>query len=305
MIREEIPAALAGERLDRIVALLTDASRSDAAALVAAGGARLDGVVAMSGKVRVTLNQVVEIDPAQLPQPQLPQADASIELPIVFADDDVIVIDKPAGLVVHPGHGHPDGTVVNAILARYPDVADVGDPMRPGIVHRLDVGTSGLMVVARSQRAYDSLVSALAARTVTRSYLTLVWGHLKSPNGLIDAPIGRDHRDPLRMAVVIDGKPARTRYRTIATYREPADVSELECRLESGRTHQIRVHLAATGHPVVGDGAYGGIRSGVVSPRPFLHAAELAFVHPGTGEKMTFTSPLPRDLLDVLLELHE
>ncbi|CAB4891193.1 unannotated protein [freshwater metagenome] len=300
IIREEIPPALAGERLDRIVALLTDASRSDAAALVANGGASLDGVVTTSGKIRVTLDQVVEIDPDLLPKRPLPIADTSIELPIVYADDDVIIVDKPAGLVVHPGHGHPDGTLVNAILAKYPDVAGVGDPMRPGIVHRLDVGTSGLMAVARSDRAYQSLVAALAARTVTRAYLALVWGHLESPNGVIDAPIGRDHRDPLRMAVVIDGKPARTRYHTITNYRSPAEVSEVECRLETGRTHQIRVHLAAAGHPVVGDGAYGGIRSGVVSPRPFLHAAELAFVHPGTGETMTFTSPLPQDLRDVL-----
>ena len=300
MIREEIPAALAGERLDRIVALLTDASRSDAAALVANGGAKLDGVVTTSGKIRVSLDQVVEIDPEQLPKQQLPIADPSIALSIVFADADVIVVDKPAGLVVHPGHGHPDGTLVNAILALYPDVAAVGDPLRPGIVHRLDVGTSGLMVVARSDRAYRSLVAALAARTVTRAYLALVWGHLESPNGVIDAPIGRDHRDPLRMAVVIDGKPARTRYHTLTNFRSPVEVSEVECRLESGRTHQIRVHLAAAGHPVVGDGQYGGMRSGVSSPRPFLHAAELAFVHPGTGATMTFTSPLPPDLRDVL-----
>ncbi len=300
MIREEIPAALAGERLDRIVALLTDASRSDAAALVASGGASLDGVVTTSGKLRVTLAQVVEIDPALLPQQQVPVADSTIDFQVAFVDDDVIVVDKPAGLVVHPGHGHPAGTLVNAVLARYPDVAGIGDPMRPGIVHRLDVGTSGLMVVARSERAYQSLVAALAARTVTRAYHTLVWGHLKSPNGLIDAPIGRDHRDPMRMAVVIDGKPARTRYRTLANYRDPADVAELECRLESGRTHQIRVHLAATGHPVVGDGAYGGIRSGVSSPRPFLHAGELGFVHPGTGESVSFTSELPQDLREVL-----
>lgn len=300
MIREEIPAALAGERLDRIVALLADISRADAASLVANGGARLDGVVTTSGKIRVAFEQIVEIDPEQLPKRQLPVADASIDVPIAFADADVIVVDKPAGLVVHPGHGHPDGTLVNAVLAMYPDVADVGDPMRPGVVHRLDVGTSGLMVVARSARAYDSLVAALAARTVTRAYLALVWGHLESPNGVIDAPIGRDHRDPLRMAVVIDGKPARTRYHTITNFHSPAEVSEVECRLETGRTHQIRVHLAAAGHPVVGDGTYGGIRSVVSSPRPFLHAAELAFVHPGTGETVTFTSPLPQDLRDVL-----
>jgi 23S rRNA pseudouridine1911/1915/1917 synthase len=305
MIREEIPAALAGERLDRIVALLADISRSDAAALVTEGGARIDGVAATSGKVRVALGQTVEIDPEQLPRRELPVADASIEVPVVYADDDVIVVDKPPGLVVHPGHGHPDGTLVNALLAVHPEIADVGDEMRPGIVHRLDVGTSGLMVVARSQMAYDTLVAALAARRVNRGYQALVWGHLESPNGLIDAPIGRDHRDPLRMAVVIDGKPARTRYRTILRYTAPTEVSRLECHLETGRTHQIRVHLAAAGHPVVGDGPYGGIRAGVSSPRPFLHAASLGFKHPVTGEALAFESALPDDLLSVLAELRE
>ena len=155
------------------------------------------------------------------------------------------------------------------------------------------------MVVARSVRAYHSLVFALAQRDVTRVYRTMVWGHLANPNGVIDAPIGRDHRDPMRMAVVVDGKSARTRYSVLATYTSPADASSLECRLESGRTHQIRVHLAAIGHPVVGDGTYGGIRHGISSPRPFLHAAEIAFVHPATGEPMSFTSPLPGDLADV------
>jgi 23S rRNA pseudouridine1911/1915/1917 synthase len=305
MIREEIPAALAGERLDRVVALLADISRSDAAALVTEGGARVDGVSATSGKVRVALGQTVEIDPARIPRRELPVGDASIVVPVVYADDDVIVVDKPPGLVVHPGHGHPDGTLVNALLASHPDIAGVGDEMRPGIVHRLDVGTSGLMVVARSQVAYDTLVAALAARRVTRGYQALVWGHLESPNGLIDAPIGRDHRDPLRMAVVIDGKPARTRYRTILRYTAPTEVSRLECHLETGRTHQIRVHLAAAGHPVVGDGAYGGVRAGVSSPRPFLHAATLGFKHPVTGEALAFESALPEDLLGVLADLRE
>jgi 23S rRNA pseudouridine1911/1915/1917 synthase len=303
MIREEIPAALGGERLDRIVSLLTDISRSDAAVLVADGGAMIDGAVSTSGKVRVAVGQVVEIDTAKIPQRQLPVADESIAIDIVHADADVIVVDKPAGLVVHPGHGHPDGTLVNAVLAIYPEVAAVGDPMRPGIVHRLDVGTSGLMVVARSPVAYDTLVAALAARRVTRGYQTVVWGHPESLNGLIDAPIGRDHKDPLRMAVVIDGKPARTRYRTITRFTRPTDLSHLECHLESGRTHQIRVHLAAAGHPVVGDGTYGGTRSAVSSPRPFLHAATLAFGHPVSGETLTFESPLPADLVDVLSTL--
>ena len=305
MIREEIPAALGGERLDRVVALLTDISRSDAAALVADGGAQIDGVVSLSGKVRVALGQVIEIDVDRIPQRPLPSGDPDIAITIVHADDDVIVVDKPAGLVVHPGQGHPDGTLVNAMLARFPEIAGVGDPLRPGIVHRLDVGTSGLMAVARSQLAYDTLVAALAARRVTRAYQTLVWGHLESPNGLIDAPIGRDHRDPLRMAVVIDGKPARTRYRTITTYSLPASASRLECHLETGRTHQIRVHLAAAGHPVVGDGPYGGVRSGITSARPFLHAAALEFRHPASGEVLSFTSELPGDLVAVLSGLTE
>ncbi|MCU1397044.1 MAG: rluD [Acidimicrobiales bacterium] len=303
MIREEIPAALGGERLDRVVALLTDISRSDAAALVADGGAQVDGVVSLSGKVRVTVGQIIEVDVERIPQRLLPVGDANIAVTIVHADDDVIVVDKPAGLVVHPGHGHPDGTLVNAMLARFPEIADVGDPLRPGIVHRLDVGTSGLMAVARTQLAYDTLVAALAARRVTRAYQALVWGQLESPNGLIDAPIGRDHRDPLRMAVVIDGKPARTRYRTITTYSSPASASRLECHLETGRTHQIRVHLAAAGHPVVGDGPYGGVRSGITAPRPFLHAAALEFRHPASGEVLSFTSGLPDDLLAVLAGL--
>jgi 23S rRNA pseudouridine1911/1915/1917 synthase len=238
----------------------------------------------------------VVVDLGKLPQPALPQPDPSVDVRVVYVDDDVIVIDKQAGLVVHPGAGHPDGTLVNGLLARFPEISDVGQQGRPGIVHRLDVGTSGLLVVARSPLAYDVLVAALAARDVGRRYRTLVWGHPANPIGVIDAPIGRDHRDPMKMAVVVDGKPARTQYRVLRGFREPADVSELECRLETGRTHQIRVHLAAIGHPVVGDGAYGGARSGVTPPRPVLHAAELSFEHPATHETMSFSSTVPDDL---------
>ena len=161
------------------------------------------------------------------------------------------------------------------------------------------MGTSGLLAVARTQRAYHALVDALAARDVGRVYRTLVWGHLANLVGVVDAPIGRDHRDALRMAVVVDGKPARTRYRVLQEYRRPTEASSLECRLETGRTHQIRVHLAAIGHPVVGDGTYGGIRSGITPARPFLHAAALELSHPVTGEDLTFSSPMPADLADV------
>lgn len=296
MIEEEIPAALSGERLDRIVSLVTECSRSDAAALVAAGGVLLDGAPQTTGKIRVKEGQVVVVDESMLPAPEAPQPDPTVVFTVVHEDDQIIVIDKPAGLVVHPGAGHPDGTLVNGLLARYPEIADVGEAHRPGIVHRLDVGTSGLLVVARTERAYHFLVNALAAHDVGRVYRALVWGHLDNANGVIDAPIGRDHRDPMRMSVVVDGKPARTRYRVLGAFRTPADVSVLECRLETGRTHQIRVHLSAIGHPVVGDGQYGGIRVPVPCPRPFLHAAGLELVHPVTGEELFFQSVLPGDL---------
>ncbi len=303
MIHEEIPPALAGERLDRIVALVTEASRSDAAALVASGGVLVDGAVNTSGKQRLQLGQTIDVDESKLPTTALPEPDPGVEFSVVYDDEHVIVVDKPAGLVVHPGAGNPEHTLVNGLLARYPELAEIGEPHRPGIVHRLDVGTSGLMVVARSVRAYHALVYALAQRDVTRLYRTLVWGHLANPNGVIDAPIGRDHRDPMRMAVVVDGKSARTKYRVLEEYRDPAEASGLECRLESGRTHQIRVHLAAIGHPVVGDGTYGGIRHGIATPRPFLHAAELQFDHPSTNEPMSFTSPMPDDLAAVEAQL--
>jgi 23S rRNA pseudouridine1911/1915/1917 synthase len=302
-IDEVIPAALAGERLDRVVALVTGASRSDAAVLVAAGGAVVDGTVVVSGKIRLTEGQHVVVDPTKLPQPELPQPDADVVFTVVHVDDDVIVVDKPAGLVVHPGAGTPDGTLVNGLLARFPEIADVGQPERPGIVHRLDAGTTGLLVVARTGRAYDVLVAALAARDVGRQYRTVVWGHPANPVGVIDAPIGRDHRDPMKMAVVVDGKAARTHYRVERTFHQLADVAELTCKLETGRTHQIRVHLAAIGHPVVGDATYGGARTPLTPPRPMLHAEVLSFEHPVTHEPLSFTSALPADMVAVLASL--
>jgi 23S rRNA pseudouridine1911/1915/1917 synthase len=299
-IEEEIPAALAGERLDRIAAMITGASRSDAATMITAGGARVDGDVVRTGKLRLREGQRVEIDPALLPAQALPAADAAVDVPVVYEDDHVVVVDKPAGLVVHPGAGNAAGTLVNGLLARYPEISAVGEPLRPGIVHRLDVGTSGLLAVARTQVAYEQLVAAMAARAVGRIYRALVWGHPESPNGIVDAPVGRDLRDPMKMAVTVDGRPARTHYRTVSTYRRLAEVSDLECRLETGRTHQIRVHLAAIGHPVVGDATYGGARSAIAAARPMLHAAALSFDHPVTGESHQFVARLPRDVTEVL-----
>jgi len=296
MIDEEVPAALDGERLDRIVALIADISRSDATVLIAAGGASVDGAVAKSGKVRLVQGQQISVDPDALPTVPLPAADASVEFGIVHVDDSVIVVDKPAGLVVHPGAGNADGTLVNGLLAKFPEIQGDGEPIRPGIVHRLDAGSSGLLVVARTQDAADVLIEQFADHSATRRYEALVWGVPDAPHGIIDAPIGRDRGDPLKMAVVANGRYARTDYRVIGSYSAPAVVSRLECRLETGRTHQIRVHLASINHPLVGDPTYSQRRPMLGLTRPFLHAAELAFVHPATGERVTFHSPLAADL---------
>lgn len=297
---ESVPAALAGERLDRVVALLLDVSRSVASAVIDAGGAAVDGDTASTGKTRLEEGQVVTIDPEAVPVDEPPQPDASVEFDIVHEDDSIVVVDKPAGLVVHPGAGNDNGTLANGLLARYPDIVDVGERIRPGIVHRLDAGSSGLLVVARSQVAADALIEQFADHSATRAYLALVWGHPASPHGVIDAPIGRSRRDPLRMAVVADGRWARTEYRVLDRFDSPAELALLECRLETGRTHQIRVHLSSINHPLVGDPTYGQRRPKLQVERPFLHAAELSFVHPGTGEQVTFTSSLAPDLAERL-----
>jgi 23S rRNA pseudouridine1911/1915/1917 synthase len=296
VIVETVPAALAGERLDRIVALMLDVSRSLAAAVIDAGGAAVDGRACTTGKLRLLEGQEVAVDPSAVPVASLPGPDPSVEFGVVHVDDTVIVVDKPAGLVVHPGAGNPDGTLVNGLLARFPDIAGVGEPHRPGIVHRLDGGSSGLLVVARTQDAADSLIDQFASHRATRVYVALVWGHPEASHGVIDAPIGRSHSDPLRMAVVADGRPSRTEYRVLQRFDGPAVLALLECRLETGRTHQIRVHLGSINHPLVGDPVYGQRRPRLQLERPFLHAAQLAFVHPGTGQEVEFRSELAPDL---------
>lgn len=303
MISESVPAALGGERLDRIVSVIADISRSDAAALVADGGVTVDGESVTSGKIRIDPGRVVSVDLSLVPVVEAPRADDAVEFGVVFADDHVVVVDKPAGLVVHPGAGNPDGTLVNGLLARFPDVAGVGDPERPGIVHRLDAGSSGLLVVARTANAAERLIDQFVDHTAGRRYTALVWGHPGAPHGVIDAPIGRDRRDPLKMAVVADGRDARTEYEVVERFDRPNDLTLMTCRLETGRTHQIRVHLTSIGHPLVGDTTYGGRRPVLGLQRPFLHAAELTFVHPATGEEMTFVSDLPADLVSLLAEL--
>jgi 23S rRNA pseudouridine1911/1915/1917 synthase len=297
---EVIPAALDGERLDRVVSLLAGCSRAGAAALVAGGAVEVDGLVVTLGKRRVAEGQRVSLDITALPVEAVPEPDPDVPVVVVHEDDDVIVVDKPPRLVVHPGAGQRRGTLVNGLLARYPELAGVGDAMRPGIVHRLDRDTSGLLVVARTQAAYEALVAALSARLVTRRYVALVWGIPETRQGVIEAPIGRSPRQPTRMAVVGTGREARTRYEVRATFDEPATCALVACELETGRTHQIRVHLAAIGHPVVGDREYRGVRSALEAPRTFLHAEHLAFDHPVSGRPMAFDSPVPDDLTRVL-----
>jgi 23S rRNA pseudouridine1911/1915/1917 synthase len=295
-----VPASLAGERVDRAVALLTGWTRGEVQDLIA------DGLVLVAGEPvaksrRLETGELVEVRGVPTVQ-TAPRPDSSILPAVRYEDDDVVVVAKPAGVVVHPSAGHVSGTLVNGLLARYPELADVGDPSRPGIVHRLDRDTSGLLVIARSPRAYDELTRMLGAREVERRYLTLVWGHLDAPRGVIDAPIGRSVRHRTRMAVREGGRTARTSYEVRTQYRDP-ETSFLECALETGRTHQIRVHLQAIGHPVVGDGTYGGRRGAMTIDRQFLHAASLAFAHPVTGEAIRVDEPLPDDLALVLATL--
>jgi 23S rRNA pseudouridine1911/1915/1917 synthase len=298
-VNEVVPAALAGERVDRVVAMLTDLPRAEVATLIDAGGVRRGGRTVTTPSRKVREGERLEVDVPERPEETPLEPDPSVLVPVVHEDEAVLVVDKPAGLVVHPGAGNTTGTMVQGLLARYPDLAGVGDHDRPGIVHRLDAGTSGLLVVARTVDAYHSLVAQLSARDVTRQYRALVLGVVEANAGEIDAPIGRADGDPTRMAVANAGREARTRYEVVERYRQPVAVTELSCRLETGRTHQIRVHLAAIGHPVVGDARYGGARPAFALGRPFLHAERLAFRHPLSGEVVAFESPLPADLVEL------
>ncbi|HEY1734439.1 MAG TPA: RluA family pseudouridine synthase [Acidimicrobiales bacterium] len=303
-----VPAALDGVRVDRAVALLADVSRGQAAELVAAGRVAVDGVPVATRSTALGAGSTLAVDLPDAP-PAGVEPEPDVELRVVHADAAVVVVDKPAGVVVHPGAGHAHGTLVAGLLARFPDLADlgragVGDPERPGIVHRLDRGTSGLLVVARTAAAYQSLTAQLAERTVGRRYVALVTGHVADDRGVVDAPIGRSSRTPTKMAVSANGRPARTGYRVLRrlgaqpAFDQPSTL--LALALETGRTHQIRVHLAAIGHPVVGDDRYGppGRAGGRALPpgRLFLHAAQLGFDHPSRGDRVVWTSPLPDDL---------
>lgn len=294
----------AGDRLDSWLAARLDLSRSRAAQLIEEGRVTLNGTAPKKRDRPARGDRVEVVIPAPAPSSL---AAENIPLAIVYQDDDLLVINKPPGLVVHPAPGNPTGTLVNALLHAVGDLSGIGGVLRPGIVHRLDKDTSGLMIVAKHDEAHRALSDALKRREIRRAYLAAAWGHLSQPEVRVDAPIGRHPVQRKRMAVVPDGRPARTRFIRLEQWRA-ADLVRAE--LETGRTHQIRVHLLHLGHPVVGDHTYATDRhrgfSGVERswaaalarrvPRQFLHATELRFIHPRTGREMRFDASLPPDL---------
>lgn len=298
-----IPPSLAGQRLDKALTTLVAEhvpafSRARLQALMEEGHVTLSGksISSASRKVRSGESYHVKLP---LPEPATPKAQ-KITLKIVHEDKDLLVIDKPPGMVVHPAPGNRDQTLVNALLAHCgKSLSGIGGVMRPGIVHRLDKDTSGLMVVAKNDLAHQALTKQFADRSLSRVYQALVWGHPVPKAGSIEAPIGRHTRDRKKMAVTGKGRAALTYYKVIKSFD---DTSLVECRLATGRTHQIRVHLAHRKYPVVGDMVYGGQRPKIF-PRQALHAVELKFLHPRTDKVLQFSSALPRDMAALLRQL--
>ena len=281
------------KRLDRyLVARYSSFSRSYIQRLIT------EGYVTVNGKAVRPSVSLKKGDRVVVEFPVAPSTDLtpeSVPLSVVYEDDEVLVIDKPAGIVTHPGPGHTTGTLAGALLAYRPALGGVGDPARPGIVHRLDKDTSGLLMVAKTDESLRSLAAQLKSRLVTKGYLALVKGRIQPSEGVIDAPLGRNPRHRKKIAVVAEGRNARTGYKTL---KELDGYTLLEVAPETGRTHQIRVHLAAVGHPIIGDGTYGG-RHPALS-RQFLHASYLKFRLPGSGKEIELRSRLPQDLSDAL-----
>ena len=293
----------AGKRLDAwLTTQEPDLSRARIQALIHDGHILLDGRQVKSSQ-KLAEGQVISLS---IPPPvEVSLKPEDIPLEVLFEDADVIVLNKPAGLVVHPAAGHASGTLVNALLARCPDLAGIGGEKRPGIVHRLDRDTTGVMVVAKNEIAMRSLVNQFRNRQVTKEYLALVWGHLNPLAGRAETLIGRNPHDRKKMCTRPDiGREAVTIYETVKTF---AATSLVKVRIETGRTHQIRVHMAHLGHSVVGDPQYGRSRPGVlpvpVPERQMLHAARLTFIHPRTGKPMVFDAPLPGEMSGLIAAL--
>lgn len=311
-----VPAGDGGGRLDKALAMgLKDLSRARLQDLIRAGRVTVGDRTIEDPAHRVKPGAVVTVT-VPPPAPAMPRAQV-IPLDIVFEDHSVIVVNKPAGLTVHPGAGTPDGTLVNALLAYCGErLSGIGGVARPGIVHRLDKDTSGLMVVAKSDAAHQGLAAQFAAqdgteRRLSRTYTAIAWGLPHPTHGVIDAPIGRHPVDRIKMAVVASGKPARTHYSVRHLLGPPGRAAVVECRLETGRTHQIRVHLAHHGHPLVGDPLYSSISKRQAQSQRYrfsrqaLHAGKLRFEHPISGTAMTFEASLPADMEGLVAALND
>ena len=291
----------AGVRLDRAVAARLDLPRNQIQEWIRAGHLTVDGVAQPKPGHLLRAGEQIAWNPPARGESRVVAEEG--ELRLLYEDEDLVVLDKPAGLTVHPGAGQATGTLAHRLLARFPEMAGVGGPCRPGIVHRLDKGTSGVIVVARTAESYRALTAAFAARRIGKRYLAIVHGTPKLAQGTIEAPIGRHASERKKMTVRSDGRPATTRYRTIAS---AAGLALVELELLTGRTHQIRVHLKHLRHPIVGDTTYGEARHRELAaapgrtvrvfPRPALHAWRLAFEHPRTGAAMRFEAPLAEDM---------
>ena len=292
-----VDESAAGIRVDTALAELAGISRAQIRRWIDAGRVRVSGEAVRPSR-RLAVGETIE---AQPPRPvEMDLSPEAIPLVVLYEDEDLIVIDKPAGMVVHPAPGHPKGTLVNALLHHCGDLAGIGGVLRPGIVHRLDRGTSGVLVAAKNDAAHQGLALQFAEHTIDRVYRTFVRGLPGADEGRIDRPIGRHPRDRKRMSVESrSGRPSITGWRVVRRFRQ-AGTSELEIRPETGRTHQIRVHLAAAGLPLVGDTIYGRARGrDALLGRPALHAERLGFDHPRQGGRLDFTAPLPRDLAEL------
>lgn len=285
-----------GKRLDKVVRnRVPNLSRSQGQRLIAAGQVTVDGHPRKPAYRVAPGEEVTVILPPE--EPRRPIVPEDIPLDVLHEDEHLLVVNKPAGLVVHPGPGHRDGTLVNALLFHYPAIEDVGPPDRAGIVHRLDQETSGVLVVAKNQAALESLQESFRNREVEKAYLALVNGRVEPDEGIIEVPIGRDPEARQKMAPLPDGKYGRTRFRIVRRYRKH---TLLEVHPYTGRTHQVRVHVSWLGHPVVGDAVYGHRHQPLLEARHFLHASELTLTHPATHEEMTFEAPMPPELHEVL-----
>lgn len=288
----------AGERLDKVVtATVPDLSRAAVQRLVKSGQVTVNGRTSKpSYRVEIGDEVVVHV-PAEVPPEIAPE---QVPLDVIYEDEHLLALNKPAGMVVHPAYGHESGTLVNAVLARCPETLNVGGADRAGIVHRLDKDTSGLILVAKDEATHTALQRQFKRRQVLKTYLALVQDHPSPRHGLIDAPIGRDKRHRKRMSVTRTGRPARTTYRVVELFDE---YSLVELQPETGRTHQIRVHLAWLGYPVVGDPVYGYRKQPLLKSRHFLHAHKLELTHPITGAPLSLMAPLPDELVRLLRRL--